>query len=259
METRIDFLHWLSKKLYLTNVGLYATVITIMVLPTLFNKALGISPAIASFTTFFIVSFMRATYESLIIYEAPVKSLSLHKILVLVLVTSIIMSFISCYLKPSLGYFSIPVAIIIAMVIVNKLKAALWSSTKRPRFFHELPTKLNANRLGMYGFYGFLIGIAYTAYGKYGFNFEYVFPTAFFIGMLFEESYNLVNVYEQKFSTTSLIKIIIWSVFCAILSTVIVLLLMLKFGYSGQASTIAGVMLIKIIQPLGSLKFILKA
>ncbi|MFA6535791.1 MAG: hypothetical protein WCS92_06060 [Candidatus Babeliales bacterium] len=256
-ETKVDFLQWLSTKLYFINVGMYATIGAVMILPALFVKHLGLPLLWASFSAFFIVLFLRAAYESLVIYEAPFKSLSLHKMLILTFVTSSVMSFISIFLKPKIGYFAIPIAIIIAMVVVSKLKAALFPSAERPGFFYELPAKLAINKFGMYGFYVFLVGISYMGYGKYNFDFNYVFAIAFFIGMIFEESYNLVKIYNQNFSTKILISMIIWSVICAITASTIVWMMVGMIGIGGQPATIASVILLKLIQPLGSRKFIL--
>ncbi|MFH1254238.1 MAG: hypothetical protein V1646_02285 [bacterium] len=256
-KTRVDFLQWLSSKLYLINIGMYATIGAVMILPALFVKHLGLPLLWASFSAFFIVLFLRAAYESLVIYEAPFKSLSLHKMLILTFVTSSVMSFISIFLKPKIGYFAIPIAIIIAMVIVGKLKAALFPSAERPGFFHELPAKLAINKFGMYGFYVFLVGISYMGYGKYNFDFSYVFAIAFFIGMIFEESYNLVKIYNQNFSTKILIPMIIWSIICAITASAIVWLMVDIAGIDGQPATIASVIMLKLIQPVGSRKFIL--
>ena len=257
-ETRIDFLSWLSTKLYLINVGMYATIASVIGLPTVFVTYFGISSRLASFSAFFIILFLRAAYESLIVYEAPFKSLSLHKMLIFTLVTSSVMSFISIFLKPKIGYFAIPIATIVAMVIVGKLKAALFPSAERPGFFHELPAKLNLNKFGMYGFYAFLVGISYMGYGKYNFDFSYVFAIAFFIGMIFEESYNFTQIYDQKLTAKPLLAMIIWSATCAIVSSAIVWIMVGMFGFSGQPSTIISVVLLKLVQPLGSRKFILR-
>lgn len=257
METRIDFLTWLSKKLYLTNVGLYATIIVIMVLPKLFIKTFEISPAFASFAAFFIVAFVRAAYDSVVIYETPVKSLSLHKMSILSLVTSVVMAFVAAYLRPMLGYFSIPVALIISMIVVGKLKEALWPSVERPGFLHELPAKLDINKKGTYCFYAILVGIAYIAINKYGVSFVTAFSTAFFIGMMLEEFYTMTKVYDQNITSKMAFSMIVWSASCAIVSTAIVMFMMKYFGFAGQAATIASVVLIKLIQPLGSRKLIL--
>jgi hypothetical protein len=258
VETRIDFLQWLSKKLYLTSIGLYTTVGIIMILPQLINKYLEIPLPTASLAAFFVVSFLRAAYESLVIYEAPVKSLSLHKMVILTLITSITMFYVSAYLKSKVGFFSIPLAIIIATIVVAKVKTALWPAHERPGFFAELPAKLDVNKLGTYSFYGFLVGITYIAYAKYGFNFYFAFAAAYFIGMIFEESYNLIKLYEQKVTVKYFIPMFLWSAFCAVASAAIVWAMMSMFGYSGQPATITSVILLKLIQPLGSRKFILK-
>jgi len=258
METRIDFLRWLSKKLYLITVGTYATIGLIMLLPPLLTMQFSIPMAAAGFGVFFVVAFLRAAYESLVIYEAPVKSLSIYKMLILTLVTSSVISLASAYLKPKVGYFSIPLAIIISMVVVGRLKEVLWGTTQRPGFFAELPAKLELVSLGRYGFYAFLVGITYMGYAKYGLNFYYAFAGAYFIGMIFEESYNLIKLYEQALEAKYVAPMILWAACCSIVSAAIVWLMMSDLGYSGQAATITSVLLLKLIQPLGSNKFILR-
>lgn len=256
METRIDFLRWLSTKLYLINIGLYATIGMITLLPAELNAHLAIPPAVTTFGIFFVVLFLRVAYESLVIYEAPIKSLSPRKMSILALIMSGMLFIIFVFLKPKFGYFSIPVALIISMFIAGKLKAALWPTMQRPGFFGELPAKLKLIPLGQYGFYGILVGITYPAYAKYGLNFIYTFAVAFFIGMMFEESYNFIKLYGQKITTKPLIAMIIWSITCAIAAAAIIA--MMKYvGYSGPAATITSVVILKLIQPLGSRKFIL--
>jgi hypothetical protein len=258
MEARIDFLRWLSKKLYLITVGTYATIGLIMLLPPLIAMHFSIPMAAASFGVFFVVAFLRAAYESLVIYEAPAKNLSLYKMLTLTLVTSSVISLASAYLKPKVGYFSIPLAIIISMVVVGRLKELLWGATQRPGFFAELPAKLDLVALGRYGFYGFLVGITYMGYAKYGIDFYYAFAAGYFIGMIFEELYNLIRLYEQKLEVKYVVPMILWSAFCSIVSAAIVWVMMSMLGYSGQPATIVSVLLLKLVQPLGSNKFILR-
>ena len=248
METRIDFLRWLSKKLYLTSVGMYVTVITTMV-----RSSTGHCKLCSIFYRFI----LRATYESLVIYEKSVKSLSPPKMLFLVLIGACTMSFVTLFIQPKIDYFALPVAIFIAVITVGKLKSTLWPSAERTGFFHELPAKLDVNKFGTYGFYIFLVGIAYTAYSRYGVQFAYAFSAAFFIGMVYEELYNFIKLYDPKLTVKPLIAIIIWSAFCAVASTAIIIVMTEQFGYADQVATIASVMLLKLIQPLGSRKFIL--
>jgi hypothetical protein len=256
METRIDFLRWLSNKLYLTNVAMYVTVGLSMLLPFFLTSAFALPQIGASFVAFLIISLTRAFYESLVIYETKFKQLSLEKLLILSIATAIVMAAILSYLRASLGNFAIPVAVIIARMVVGKLKAALWPATTRPGFFALLPAKLKLSMTGSYYFFGILVGLTYVAYGKYGFNFEYIFPVAFFIGMIAEELYLAINVYEIKPEGKTIIWLVAWAAICALLSTAIVIVMMSVFGYTGQAATIASVILVKLIQPLGARKII---
>ena len=143
------------------------------------------------------------------------------------------------------------------MRVVGKLKAALWPITQRQGFFVELPAVLELVQVGRYGFYAFLVGITYMAYGKYGYNFIYAFPAAYFIGMIYEEGYNLIKVYKQQITTKRLFAMIAWSLFCVIAATAMVVILMKQFGYTGQAATITSVLVVKLMQPLGSRRFII--
>ena len=258
METRINFLRWLSTKLWLINVGMYATMCVVMVLPAMLTNYLAIPSLLASFSVFFVVSLLCAAYESLIIYEAPIQSLSPHKMLILSLVISTVMMVACTVLKPNLGYFSIPVALIISMLVVGNLKVALWKPTQRLGFFAELPAKLKLISIGRYGFYGCLVGIAVFGCKTIGMAyFPIAFPTGFFLGMFFEERYNQMALYEQPVPNKTLSSIIIWSAVCAIASTVIILVMINQLGCPSQAATITRVVILKLVQPLISRKFIL--
>jgi len=145
MET--TFSKWLSKKLYLITLGTYATICIIMILSFFLTNFFAIPPIAASFISFFIILFLYTAYENVIVYETPVKNLSLPKMLIPVLVPSITMSLISYFMKPSIGYFSIPVAVIISLIFINELKATLWPTTECPDFFTKLSTKLKINKM----------------------------------------------------------------------------------------------------------------
>lgn len=258
METKIDFLKWLSNKLYLTNVAMYATIGVAMMLPFFLVNIFALPQIIANFAAFLTVSLMRGFYEGLLIYETSLNQTSIKKLLVLAIATALSMTVILLYLKESLGNFVIPAAVIISRIIVGKLKAALWENTNRPGFFEKLPDKLTLNMTGSYYFFGILVGISYVAYGKYGLNFEYIFPVAFFIAMIVEELYKIINVYETNLTHKTILRLISWAAICAVLTTAIIIVMMKAFGCTGQAATIVGVILVKLIQPLGSRKIITK-
>lgn len=256
METRIDFLRWLSLKLYLTNAAMYATVGVSMLLPFLLLQALALPQLVASFVAFLIISLSRAFFESIVINEAPINNLAMSKLLTLSVATAATMTVVLFYLKGPCGNFVIPLAVIISRKIVGALKTALWQNTVRLGYFAELATKLQFNMTGTYYFFGALVGITYTMYGKYGFNFVYIFPAAFLIGMICEELYFLINVYETEPSIKTIFRLVVWAAICAIASTIIVIAMMKMLGFTGQVATIVSVILIKLVQPLGSRKFL---
>jgi hypothetical protein len=255
METSLDFVTWLSKKLYEINVGFYLTVGLIMTLPALFALS-GIPAFIARFIAFFIVCFLRAAYESVIVYETPLKKLSLPKMLLLSFVTASCLSLVAHFLRPRIGDFSIPLSFIISMRVVGKLKAELWPTHERPGFLALLPAKLQLLTWARYGFFLLLVGISYLAYGRLDINFIYAFTAAFFVGMIFEELYSTTKIYEQPISKKLLFATVVWSIICAVGATAIVILAD-YLGASNQAATIIGVIIVKLIQPLGSRKFML--
>ena len=250
MENKIEFFNWLWKKLYLASVGFYITIGLIMFLPKLMVNIFNIKPIASSLIAYFLVMFFRAAYESLIIYDYKIKKLSLNKMIKLSLVSSIIMIFVSYFLKPKMGHFAIPVSLIISMFFVKKLKEKIWAPAKRAGILKDLAKKIEQVSLGRYSFFLFLVGITYLGYAKFNFGFFYSFGIGFFVGIMFQEIYNLVKLFEQKINFINLIIITIWSLFCAIASGTLVALFMYKFDYSGQIATVSSVILLKLIQPL---------
>jgi hypothetical protein len=257
-QNNIQFSNWLSKKLYLINVALYATIGVIMLLPQFCFKTLCIPYLGSLIISFFIVTILRALFETLVIYEAPVKSLSVSKILTLAVVNTVVLTAIFYLIKPKVGYFSIPVSFLISLMVIGRLKALLWPTSTRTGFFAKLPTKLQANSLGIYSFYGFLVGITYLLYGVLNINFFIAFALGYFIGMVFEESYNLTGLFEEKLNLKSITPILSLSAICAIASSTVICLLMNYGNYSGQVATIIVVEIFKLIQPMLARKFILK-
>lgn len=250
METKTHFLKKLVTKLYLADISFYTTICLVITLPVVLVKTFELPQLFANFVIFFVVSFLRATYESLIIYEAPVKSLSTSKMLTLSLINSGTIALIIYFLSPMLGYFSIPVSLTISMIFVQKLKTYLWPQHGRLGFFNALPIKLSLATKSKYLFFAFLIGITYCAYGIYGFNFFCSFAIAYFISMMFEELYNAIKIYEQSLTITKILMTILWAISCAVLSVGFVFALINFFNLSGQIATIMSIIFIKLIQPI---------
>lgn len=257
MELSNNFLNKLSLKIYLTNISFYITVLIVLLAPNFFINFFVLTKFWASFLTFFIIALLKIIYEKVIIYELDFKELKIEKLFIFVLVNSSVMTAVMFYLKPYIGYFSIPVAIIFSNIFVTKLKEFLWPISDLNEFFLKLNQKLNVNSTGIYRFYWALVGITYIAYAKLDLNFYYFFAFAFFIGILIEEYYNFTKVYEQKINTKFIIFLIIWALICSISSSLIAWVLMQNLGYSGQISSITSVVFIKLIQYLGTRVFIL--
>lgn len=252
MKTQSHFLHWLSKKLYLATAGFYLTIGLVMVTPPLVVKTTGLPLLVAGFIAFFVVIFLRTAYESVVIYEAPLSSLSPQKMSIFALTSATVMGLVTTFLQSSLGYFSIPISVIISLLTVGKLKAKLWQTTHREDFFAQLPTKLSAIGTGRYLFFAILVGITYFAYGKYNLSFPLTFATAFFIGMIVEELYNLTKVYEYTPNLKMVTDTIMWSALCTFAATTIIVALISALKLSGPTATIISVFVMKLVQPLGS-------
>jgi hypothetical protein len=252
----IEFSHWLSKKLYLINIGLYATISIVMILLPILKSSLGLHPILVSFVVFLIVSFLRAAYESIIVYEAPVTMATLLKLLILALATAGAMSAIAFFIKPYVGWFSLPIAIMTSFIFVKRLKIALWPSTTREGFFSQLPEKLQLQTFGFYGFCAILAGLAIIGYSKLGLKFEIAFSIALFVAMIFEELYNSIKIYEQKPTLRNIALTTVWSSMNAIVATALVITLITKCGLPEATGTVLGITIIKLIQPLGSRKIL---
>lgn len=255
MSENLTYSQWLSKKLFLANLGFYSTIAAVMTLPSVF-VSMDIPPLLASFFAFFIVVFIRAGYESLVIYEAKFHQIEPLKMAALSAITATSSSLISFFAKPALGYFAIPVAVMVSMLIVNKIKAILWPAHERQGFFAQMPAALNEVTFARYRFFAILVLGTYFAYGKYGISFPLAFPASFFVGMMVEEWSVIINAYKQKIGNKQIIGSIIWSIICSAEAIGIVGLLKNGLDFPYQTATIIGVLVIKLIQPLGSRKFI---
>lgn len=258
MEIRTDFLCWLSTKLYVINVGFYATVGLIMLLPHSIVYIVAIPAFAASLMAFFVVLFLRTIYETMVVYEVSFKRLSFGSMLIFSVIMSVVLALVSYFLKPMIGFFSIPVSIMLSTMLVGKCKAVLFVVKPRPGFFVELPAKLKIDVLARYGFFAFLVGGTYFVCQRCGMDlFIYAFAVSFFIGMLFEETFLMLKLYDQDFTVKSAIGLTVWTITCALVSTAIVAVMLKYAGCSGAAATITSVIVIKLIQPLGSRKFII--
>lgn len=218
METKTDFACWLSKKLYLQTLGLYANVFLTVGLLFGFTKifALSLEPSwhmlVFGGVVGIINVFLSMKYEKMVIFEKK------------------------------------------------------WSdSFSRYRKWHDKPddpfvrlnAKLKKNTHFLWFFYSNLAFFTYIFYGWLHYNFYPVFMIGFFLSMVTEEGFTLEKTYEMQLTGRSSAAVLLWSALCAFASTAIIWSLVNYFNFSLLVAVITGVILIKLIQPLGSRKFVL--
>ncbi|KKR97035.1 MAG: hypothetical protein UU47_C0003G0022 [candidate division TM6 bacterium GW2011_GWE2_41_16] len=221
MNDRISFNRWLWSKLYLINIG---SALTITFLMFLFNNFRMPSPPLNTvFYIAFIIALAYAIFE--ILKKTPLTTIQ--------------------------------------------------KSEFRSKLFDKLTLKY-AGVLGIYWICVLLIGGSFAAFIIWGlvhpFFLDNIVPSfliipliyplgiGWFIAMMFEESYNLTRLYEQKLTTQKLFTIITWAAFCTIMFITITMIIIKHIGHEGDSEQIAiatGIVLVKLIRPLGSRKFIL--
>lgn len=219
METKTDFACWLSKKLYLQTLGLYANVLLSYGLMLMLMKLFAISLAQTSVFSFMVIFFgvmpagiLFMLYEGMIIREKPLREA------------------FSRYRK--------------------------WHD-KPDDPFVRLNAKLKKNTHFLWFFYSNLAFFTYIFYGWLHYNFYPVFLIGFFLSMVTEEGFTLEKTYEMQLTGRSSAAALLWSALCAFASTAIIFGLVNYFDFSLLVAVITGVILVKLIQPLGSRKFVL--
>ena len=220
MEIKIDFAHWLSKKLYLQTVGVYANLVLAWGLMFIFTKFFALSFTQASVPLFVVIffggffsAFLFGVYEGMVIREKSLRE-------------ALLRSYKKWHDKPD-----------------------------DP--FVRLNAKLKMNVLVFWMFYGGLAVLTYIFYRGLNYNFYPVFLIVFFLSMVTKEGATLEKIYEMRLTAKSWIAIFVWSAVCAFLSTAIVFGLVNYFNFSLLIAVVTSVILVGLVQLLGSRKFIL--
>lgn len=243
---------WLWKKLYLYILALYTSIGVIMLLPSWCSTTLQLPRPFALLLSFILVSFARALYEGVILYEAKLAQFLSSKLVFFALLNGGMMTALVYFIKPELGYFAIPLSMVISSVVVNALKNALWPARERTGFFALFPKKIKQMMSHVYRFYIIFVGLTILGYNHYGISFLLALSGAFFIAMLIEEFYNLTALYQMPIVAKTVVITVLWSALCAVSISALVWLLMQQLCYSGQAATIISVVIVKLLQPLGA-------
>ena len=147
-----------AKKLYLNQVAFYTTLGTIMSVPALLQPYY--STTITSFLALLIVGTLRGFFESCVLYDVPLERVQGKKLFELSLRTAILMTVFLSLIRPKLGFFASPLAVLLASTIVDKMKKKLLRTQKRPSGnAAALSQKIQHTTYITYAFYAIFVPI----------------------------------------------------------------------------------------------------
>ncbi|MFA5075170.1 MAG: hypothetical protein WC436_03655 [Candidatus Babeliales bacterium] len=249
----------LSNKFYLFSAGLYAAVASIFGFIFVF-QFLGLNQITAIFIGYFLTVLWRAFYDQLIILELKIKQLNIKNNFILALTSACVLSILYYFIRGPLGDWAVPITIIISMKITGKIRKFLWpdGSKNYSEFLKIYLQKIQIYMLGLYGFFLAVALITYKIVKIFGLPYFYfAFAAGILIGLIFEQIYNLIKIYEIKLTTKNIFISIAIAIISSIFCTSLVFVFMQILAFSGKTATIIGIIVLKITQPL-SFKFLIK-
>jgi hypothetical protein len=234
-----------SKKVYLHQVLFYGTIGGLMALPTCLACWCPLS--IANFLSFFVIVYLRALCETHFLYGSPFKSVSFAKTAFFSLATAGLMTVFLILIKPTLGWFAIPVSIIFALQIVGKLKSRFWPNGAAT---DQLSQKIRTNTTITYVFFAIFVPITIVLYAHFHMNFTVSMASGYLLGGVVEELGILRILYKERLAVQKILFCLIWSTLCAGFAATSIWVMMQYMGLAGQPATIIGIILARLIQPL---------
>jgi hypothetical protein len=250
MKKDLDLALW--KLLYLFSIGLYTTVGGLLSMLFVLQQSFGYWKA--NFFAFAVVIFARALYEAIVLHGAHWKSVEIKRFCKFALTSACILVPILFILKKPLGDWAVLVTIVISSRITKKLRARYFpvSSQKnvdplRTAFEERLPIYIKC-LYAMFVVLALLSYIGLSVFGKESFFF--VFGTALFISLILDMYLEWRRVYEKTIDVACMLFFCCIGIGFSILGVAWVFSFMMLLGGSGKASTISGVIFIKLIQPV---------
>jgi hypothetical protein len=243
----------LASKFYLNNVGLFLAIAGVLGFMYTLNAIVGLSLLVSIFIAYFVVVFCRAFYDQLLILELNFSHISIKNNLLLASIGAGILTVLYHVTRAPLGNWAIPVTVILSMKIIGAIKKFLWPNTaeRLPEFLKIYSKKIQTYVWGLYGFFLVTAMITYQLVKLYGSSYFYFsFAAAVFIGLITEQLYDLVAVYDIKPTPKAIAIIIIFSALLSIFCSGFCFLAMQLLGLSGKIATISGIIVLKLIQPL---------
>lgn len=163
------------------------------------------------------------------------------------LIYASIMSFVFYFIKAPLGYWSIPIILVIAQTVVKPVKAYLWQAQPVQGLRKMYVEKQNIYMASLYGFYGLLATIAVTGVQYLNVPFVPAFGVAVLIALLATIMFEFHYLYEQQFDLKTALYLFCIAVALAIATTVSIVLLV-SCGIQGKPATIIACVSAKIIE-----------
>ncbi len=237
---------WLAHKYLLFSIGIYATLAGIMAC-TWLGVTAGLPVWGATFGAFLLTVFARTFYEQLVILGVPRIGISLQKNAIFAFMYAIIMSFAFHYIKAPLGYWAIPITVVIAQILIKPLRAYLWPARPMHPLLQLYAQKQNIYMASLYGFYGLLAAIAVTGVKYLGCPFVTSFGLAVFIALIASILFEFHYLYEQQFNVKITFYLLLLAVGLAIGTTAMVIMLV-KSGIPGKVATIICCVAVKIVE-----------
>ena len=234
----------MKKKLFLYSLGVYGTMLGMAFLSIFSSKIGWLSPKIACFFSFMMVIVGRACYEQLVVYSLPWRSISLAKNILLGVTSAFFIMLIFQYARKPLGYFGIPVAVILGQQISGWFKKKIWQETPG-----ELSCYLSQYLKGLYGFY-LILGLGAYALVQYGaLSFIVSFALSAFVALLFAQLYEWNLTYKRGVESKVFIASLAIALTMSVMGTFACLGMMIVLP--GAASTIIVAVALKSVQTLG--------
>lgn len=239
--------------LYLSSVGMYATVGGLFGGIYVLQQDFGLGYWKANLLAFFVVILVRALYESLVVHKTPWRSVEIQKFIEFSAKSALFLVPILYVLKGPLGEWAVLVTVAISSRITGRIKARLWPSMThasseplRRIFEKKLPVFVRC----LYVL--FLATAVSTYFGVQLWGLAHFFPIfgfSLFVSLLLHMMLEWHLVYERSID----LRFMTWCVLISAVSSIVVVAYL--FGtigvcqWQGKPATISGLIGLKLLQP----------
>ncbi len=245
----------LAHKFYIFSIGFYAAIAGLFGSLYLLHSVCGLPEFAAVFIGYFIIVLARTFYDQLILYELKSTQLNLKNNLIFTSASACVFVILYHFLRAPLGEWAAPVTLIIAMKVMAEIKKIIWASTSTAtsKVLTLYTQKFQRYMQSLYGLFLIIALVTYKLTTLYGMkSFYFAFAASIFLGLLFEQIFCYITIYNIKLTAKVVLKLIALALLFAVLCSGLVFILMQIMGMSGKTATIIGIITLKLIQPLVS-------